>query len=109
MPKISVCSLLLAALLGGCASAGGPEAPRSLQSLPSIEIGKTTMNDLRARLGPPASTGRMPFKELTWWEYPVTDAMQVDHLYSVYFSPDGIARQTGMVRHPKYDTPGGYQ
>jgi hypothetical protein len=48
------------------------------------------------------------FKHQVYWEYLLTDAMQVDHFYSVHFAPDGVVRETGMIRHPKYDFPSGY-
>ena len=103
--------LLAWLLVSGCAASGGPYGQyklRPMESLPPVELGKTTQQEVRAQLGAPDNISRMAFKDLTWWEYQVVDRVQVDHIYSIYFSPDGIARETGMIRHLKYDNPGGY-
>ena len=98
---------LAAVLVAGCATYG--TVPRTVESLPKLQLGVSTIKEVRDALGTPISTGRMPFKEWSWLEYLVTDPMQVDHLFSVYFTSDGVVRETGMVRHPKYDIPGSYQ
>ena len=106
--KRKLLPILASLLVAGCAASGGPYTVRPMESLPPVELGKTTQQDVLAQLGAPFNISKMPFKNLTWWEYLVVDRVQVDHIYSIYFSPDGIARETGMIRHPKYDTPGGY-
>ena len=97
-----------AALAAGCATPGGHRGALAMQDIAWIAPGKTTMKEVRERLGTPAHAARMTFKQQVYWEYLLTDAMQVDHFYSVHFAPDGVVRETGMIRHPKYDHPGGY-
>jgi hypothetical protein len=99
---------IAAALVAGCATTEGHRAALALQDITWIAPGKTTMKEVRERLGAPAHTASMAFKQQTYWEYLLTDAMQVDHFFSVHFAPDGVVRETGMIRHPKYDFPGGY-
>jgi hypothetical protein len=101
---VALCAILAA----GCATPEGYRAPLAMQDITWIAPGTTTMKEVRERLGAPAHVSGMPFKQLAYWEYLLTDAMQVDHFYSVHFAPDGVVRETGMIRHPKYDFPGGY-
>jgi len=101
--------LAFAALLAaGCATPQGHRAPLAMQDITWIAPGKTTMTEVRERLGAPAHVASTVFKRQPYWEYLLTDAMQVDHFFSVHFAPDGVVRETGMIRHPKYDFPGGY-
>lgn len=97
-----------AALAAGCATPEGHRGALAMQDIGWIAPGKTTMKEVRERLGAPAHVASTTFKKLVYWEYLLTDAMQVDHFYSVHFAPDGVVRETGMIRHPKYDHPGGY-
>jgi len=107
MKKTSLIALI-AALVSGCATFEGHRGPLAMQDFAWIAPGKTTMKEVRERLGAPAHIASMTFKQQVYWEYLLTDAMQVDHFYSVHFAPDGVVRETGMIRHPKYDFPGGY-
>ena len=100
--------LFCAVLASGCATPERHRGALAMQDITWIAPGKTTMKEVRERLGAPAHIARMPFKQQTYWEYLLTDAMQVDHFYSVHFAADGVVRETGMIRHPKYDTPGSY-
>ena len=95
-------------LVAGCATPEGHRGRLAMQDIAWIAPGKTTMREVRERLGAPAHMASMTFKQQVYWEYLLTDAMQVDHFYSVHFAPDGVVRETGMIRHPKYDHPGGY-
>jgi len=100
---------LAAMLVAGCATTtGGYRAPLTMQDITWIAPGTTTMKEVRDRLGAPAHVASTVFKRQPYWEYLLTDAMQVDHFFSVHFAPDGVVRETGMIRHPKYDFPGGY-
>jgi hypothetical protein len=99
---------LAAVLVAGCATPEGHRGPLAIQDITWIAPGKTTMKEVRERLGAPAHLASMAFKQQAYWEYLLTDAMQVDHFFSVHFAPDGVVRETGMIRHPKYDFPGGY-
>lgn len=99
---------LAAALVAGCASPEVQRGALATQDFAWIAPGKTTMKEVRERLGAPAHVASMRFKQQVYWEYLLTDAMQVDHFYSVHFAPDGVVRETGMIRHPKYDHPGGF-
>jgi hypothetical protein len=101
--------ILFCAVLGsGCATPGGYRGALAMQDITWVAPGKTTMKEVRERLGPPAHVASTVFKHQVYWEYLLTDAMQVDHFFSVHFAPDGVVRETGMIRHPKYDFPGGY-
>ena len=97
-----------AALAAGCATPEGHRRALSMQDITWIAPGKTTMTEVRERLGAPAHIASTVFKHQPYWEYLLTDGMQVDHFFSVHFAPDGVVRETGMIRHPKYDHPGGY-
>ena len=97
-----------AALAAGCATSQGYRPALALQDITWIAPGKTTMTEVRERLGAPAHIASVTFKQQVYWEYLLTDAMQVDHFYSVHVAPDGVVLETGMIRHPKYDFPGGY-
>ena len=99
---------LAVTLAAGCATPEGHRGPLAMQDITWIAPGKTTMSEVRERLGAPAHVASVTFKQQVYWEYLLTDAMQVDHFYSVHFAPDGVVRETGMIRHPKYDFPGGY-
>ena len=99
---------LAAVLVAGCATPEGHSHALAMQDITWIAPGKTTMKEVRERLGAPAHVATTVFKHQVYWEYLLTDAMQVDHFYSVHFAPDGVVRETGMIRHPKYDHPGGY-
>jgi hypothetical protein len=100
--------VLAAALVAGCATPEGHRGTLGMQDFAWIAPGKTTMKEVRDRLGAPAHVASTTFKKQVYWEYLLTDAMQVDHFYSVHFAPDGVVRETGMIRHPKYDHPGGF-
>src|SRR5687768_5521994 len=106
--KKTVLAAICAVLVAGCAIAEGRRGPLAMQDFAWITLGKTTMKEVRERLGAPSHTASMAFKQQVYWEYLITDTMQVDHFYSVHFAPDGVVRETGMIRHPKYDHPGGY-
>ena len=100
--------LSVAVLAAGCATPEGHRAALAMQDFAWIAPGKSTMKEVRERLGAPAHVASVTFKKQVYWEYLLTDAMQVDHFYSVHFAPDGVVRESGMIRHPKYDNPGGY-
>ena len=104
----TVLAAICAMLVTGCATTAGYRGPLAMQDFAWIAPGKTTMTEVRERMGAPAHTASMAFKQQTYWEYLITDAAQIDHFYSVHVAPDGVVRETGMVRHPKYDHPGGY-
>ena len=99
---------LAAVLVAGCATPERHRGPLAMQDITWIVPGKTTMTEVRERFGAPAHMASTVFKQQPYWEYLLTDAMQVDHFFSVHFAPDGVVRETGMIRHPKYDFPGGY-
>ena len=108
MKSKTVLAAIGAVLAMGCALPEGHRGSLSMQDFAWISPGSTTMKEVRDRMGAPAHIARMTFRQQTYWEYLITDTMQIDHFYSVHFAPDGVVRETGMVRHPKYDHPGGY-
>lgn len=79
----------------------------SVANSKKIEIGKSTMHDVRVLLGPPHEVTRFPLIKRIAWEYWIFDNPTKRRL-DVQFSYDGIAREVYVLLDPVYDKSGDF-
>ena len=83
-----------AALLSGCAAVAASNEPRRDEAFfARIERGMT-MEEVRARLGPPDETMKFPAKNAVAWDYRYQDTWGYMANYSVTFGPEGRVQST---------------
>lgn len=75
----------------------GIEQRLTLDNIKYVQIGYSTMNDVRELFGPPHDITRFDRLKRTVWEYRVSDSPQ-DWLVYVQFSDDGVAREVLQLR-----------
>jgi hypothetical protein len=80
----------------------GIEQRLTLDNTKYVQIGTSTMNDVRELFGPPHQITRFDRLKRTIWEYRMFDN-PLDWLVYVQFSDDGIAREVLQLRDFRND------
>ena len=78
------------------------EARLTPENVKKLVVGKTTMADLRALMGPPERVLRYPFHDGDSWEYRMIPGPKIDWMYlSVRFDPAGVASVVTYIDDPE--------
>jgi hypothetical protein len=83
----------------------GIEQRLSMHYIRQIQIGKSTMEDVRLLLGPAQQVTYFPLSKLTAWEYKIFQD-PIKRELDVEFSPDGIVHNVLLLYDHEYDKSG---